>query len=75
MPSKYCPVCNDLVTCSSIPNYCGWCGYDLRNQECVPAFNTYQERLKVIAAVAEKLKKQKPATTEISPGVLQTKLF
>jgi hypothetical protein len=41
----------------------------------VPAFNTYQERLKVIAVAAEKFKKQTPATTEISPGVLQTKLF
>lgn len=73
MPSKYCSTCEKLVTSSSIPNYCCWCGRDLSNQECTPAFNTFEERLKVIADAAAKvipIKKE-----EIKPGRYQLKLF
>lgn len=75
MPSKYCPVCNDLVTCSFAPSYCCWCGYDLRNQECEPAFTTYEERLRVIALAAEKYNKQVPGEIEIMPVCYQARLF
>ncbi len=72
MPSKYCKNCGDLVTCSSSPNYCCWCGSDLRQEPLTPPFNTFAERLKIIADAAAKAALLQE---EILPGRYQLKLF
>lgn len=73
MPSKYCSTCGDLVTCSSQPNYCCWCGCDLRQEPLTPPFNSFKGRLKVIAEAAAKATPQ--PKEEITPGRYQIKLF
>lgn len=69
MPSKWCPDCQDVVTCSFMPSFCCWCGRDLRDDEVLPNIKTYAERLKLI----EDLKKRNPNIKTDSVG--QIKLF
>ena len=48
MPSKYCAACDELVsTANFVPDYCGWCGKDLRNEPLFPEFSTYKERVEL----------------------------
>lgn len=48
MKSKWCSVCQEIVTCSFEPNYCCWCGKDLRNESILPRFATYEEREQIV---------------------------
>lgn len=70
MVSKWCSICQDIVT-AGIVNYCCWCGKDLHNQEALPEYTTYDERVKLI----QKLKQQDfPQMQTISKNG-QIKLF
>lgn len=33
--SKYCEICDTIVTCSFSPSWCPWCGKDLREEQLV----------------------------------------
>lgn len=49
MPSKYCSNCKDIVSTSGFePNFCGWCGKDLRDEPLFPEFKTYKERVELL---------------------------
>lgn len=49
MPSKYCATCDDIEsTMGFVPNYCGRCGKDLRNEPLFPEFSTYKERVELL---------------------------
>lgn len=70
MSNKWCSVCEKIVSTSRIPNFCCWCGKELRNEEILPEFNTWAERV----ALVEKLKRpSEPAIKTDSKG--QIKLF
>lgn len=38
-----------IVSTNTKPNYCCWCGKDLRNEEVLPEFNSVEEREAIIA--------------------------
>lgn len=59
MSSKWCSKCKVIVTTNTIPKYCAWCGKDLREEQILPEFNTWEERLNLIA----ELTKQQPIQT------------
>lgn len=70
MPSKWCAKCQNIVTCNYVPEYCIWCGNSLQDEDVLPEFRTWQERV----ALVEKLKKRAelPAKTK---DAAQMKLF
>lgn len=51
MSSKWCSNCELIVSTNTKPNYCCWCGKDLRNEEVLPEFNTAEEREAIIAGL------------------------
>lgn len=70
MVSKWCSICQDIVTAGMV-NYCCWCGKDLHNQESLPEFKTYDERVKLI----QKLKHQDFTQEQTISKNGQIKLF
>lgn len=40
-----------IVSTNTKPNYCCWCGKDLRNKEVLPEFNSVEEREAIIAGL------------------------
>lgn len=54
MSSKWCSNCKQIVTTNSKPNYCCWCGKDLRNEDILPEFNSWEERVKLVNELIEK---------------------
>ncbi len=45
---KYCDICDTLVTCSFKPNWCPWCGKDLRGEPLLEDFTTIEGRLELL---------------------------
>lgn len=48
MSSKWCSNCKIIVTTSTVPNFCAWCGKDLRLENILPEFNTWAERENIV---------------------------
>ena len=71
MSSKWCSNCHKIVTTNTIPNFCCWCGRDLRGEEILPKIKSWSDRITLI----EKLEKgiEIPIIKTDSTG--QIKLF
>ena len=53
MASKWCSKCQIIVTTNNIPNFCAWCGKDLRLENILPSFNTWAEREKIVKGLLQ----------------------
>ncbi len=71
MSSKWCSVCHEIVSTNSIPSFCCWCGKDLRNEEILPEFTSWDERV----ALIEKLKNRSESPVIKTDSIGQIKLF
>lgn len=49
--TKYCPECQETITCTFDVNYCCWCGKDLRNEKPFPKFPDFEQQKQFIQSL------------------------
>lgn len=79
MASKFCPHCESIISTNGVPNFCYYgCG-SLAEQPILPAFNTMEERSKIIEEAKREYKerqnKKEALFTDLGNGRLQMRLF
>ena len=73
MTSRWCSNCEQIVTTNTKPNYCCWCGKDLKNEEVLPEFHSWEEREAIVAGLRKGVKEVKKFEEKPTPPIEETK--
>ena len=75
MVSKFCPICENIISMDGVPRFCCYgCG-SLASQHILPKFNSIAEREAIIEQAKKEYKERQAPAVEICPGRLQMRLF